>query len=136
MSKELISHNRPVFDQLHPGIPRMAAGLVAWFVLVAWVFFDRQGVVGLSLAMVTVLLGVVGLLLRALYLVWQRHQPAHARHSTKPAFRDWSAGHFAVWDSKLHGGQAAIQILLPIAAGAFGLTALGIVFLICASTAS
>src|SRR6185437_10776835 len=65
---ELINHNRPVFDQLHPSVPMMAAGLVAWFVLAAWVFFDRQGVIGLSLAIVTVLFGVVGLLLD--YLGW------------------------------------------------------------------
>jgi hypothetical protein len=136
MSKELITHNRPVFDQLHPHVPKVAAGLVAWFVLAAWVFFDRQSAVGLSLAIVTMLLLVAGLLLGALSLVWRRYRPADARHPTKLPFRDWSIGHFAVWDGKLHGGQAAIQILLPIAAAAFGLTALGIVFLICASTAS
>ena len=41
MSRELVAHNRPVFDQLHPNIYRAAAGLVAWFALAAWVLFDR-----------------------------------------------------------------------------------------------
>jgi hypothetical protein len=51
------------------------------------------------------------------------------------SFHDWRIGDFAVWDSKLHGMHAAIDMLLPLAAVAFGLTALGIVFLICASAA-
>jgi hypothetical protein len=136
MTRELANHNRATFEQLHPAVPKMAAGLVAWFVLMAWVFFDRQSVVGLPLAFVTLLFVVVGLLLGAVYLVWQRHRPAHTRHPNEILFRDWSTGNFAVWDGKLHGGQAAIQILLPIAAAAFGLTAIGIVFLICANAAS
>jgi hypothetical protein len=36
----------------------------------------------------------------------------------------------------VRGTDAAIDLLLPLAAVAFGLTAIGIVFLICASTAS
>jgi hypothetical protein len=37
--------------------------------------------------------------------------------------------------SKLRGTDAAIDMLLPLAAVAFGLTGIGIVFLICASFA-
>ncbi len=54
---------------------------------------------------------------------------------TKPSFRDWRTGDFAVWGSRLHGTHAAIDMLLPLAAVAFGLTAIGIVFLIVASGA-
>jgi hypothetical protein len=43
---------------------------------------------------------------------------------------------FAVWGTKLRSMHAAIDMLLPLAGVAFGLTAIGIVFLICASTAS
>jgi hypothetical protein len=44
-------------------------------------------------------------------------------------------GDFAVWGSKLHGTDAAIDMLLPLAAVAFGLTAIVIIFLIAAATA-
>ena len=44
-------------------------------------------------------------------------------------------GDFAVWGAKLRGAHAAIDMLLPLAAVAFGLTAIGIVFLVCASLA-
>ena len=53
----------------------------------------------------------------------------------KTSFHDWRTGDFAVWGSKLHGTDAAIDMLLPLAAVAFGLTAIGIVFLIAAATA-
>jgi hypothetical protein len=86
--------------------------------------------------MVSVLLLVAVLLPWSLSLVWQRYQREYPRHPNKISFHDWRSGDFAVWDSKLRGTHAAIDMLLPLAAVAFGLTALGIVFLICASAAS
>jgi hypothetical protein len=135
MARELVPHNRPVFDQLHPNVYRAAAGLVALFVLAAWGLFDRQHDIRLPLAMVSVLLLVAVLLPWSLSLVWQRHQTADQRHPNKTSFRNWKMGDFAVWGSRLRGTHAAIDMLLPLAAVAFGLTAIGIVFLICASVA-
>src|SRR5882757_6473931 len=135
MTRELVPHNRPVFDQLHPLVYKAAVGLVALFVLAAWILFDRQNDIGLPLAMASVLLVVAVLLPWSLSLVWQRHQMADQSHS-KISFHDWKIGDFAVWGARLRGTHAAIDMLLPLAAVAFGLTALGIVFLICASTAS
>jgi hypothetical protein len=59
----------------------------------------------------------------------------YQRHPNKTSFHDWKSGDFAVWGSKLNGMHAAIDVLLPLAAVAFGLTAIGIVFLICANSA-
>ena len=134
MSRELVPHNRPIFDQLHPNVYKAAVGLVALFVLAAWILFDRQNDIGLPLAIVSVLLLVAVLLPWSLSLVWQRHQ-MDQRVPNIP-FREWKIGDFAVWGSKLRSTDAAIDMLLPLAAVAFGLTALGIVFLICASAAS
>ena len=134
MSRELVAHNKPVFDQLHPKIYAGAIGLVAWFALAAWILFDRQDDIGLPLAMASVLLFVAVLIPLALALVWRRHH-AHDPHSGAISFRDWRAGDFAVWGARLRGSDAAINMLLPLAAVAFGLTAIGIVFLICAYTA-
>src|SRR5258708_2771847 len=136
MTRELVPHNRPVFDQLHPIVYKAAVGLVAWFALSAWILFDHQNDIGLPLAMVSVLLLIAVLLPWSLSLVWQKHQMARQRHPEKISFRDWKNDDFPVWGSKLRGMHAAIDMLLPLAAVAFGLTALGIVFLICANTAS
>jgi hypothetical protein len=136
MAKELVPLNRPVFDQVHPNIYAAAVGLVAWFAIAAWILFDRKNDIALPLARVSVLLLVAVLLPWSLSLVWQRHQAADQRHPNRIPFHDWRIGDFAVWDSKLRSSQAAIDMLLPLAAVAFGLTALGIVFVISASSAS
>jgi hypothetical protein len=136
MTRELVAHNKPVFDQLHPAIYGAAVGLVAWFALAAWILFDRQSDIELPLVMVSVLFLVAVLVPWALSLVWKRHGMPHEPPPAKISFRDWRAGDFAAWGSRLHGTHAAIDMLLPLAAVAFGLTAIGIVFLICANAAS
>ena len=136
MSRDLVGHNRPVFDQLHPRIYGAAVGLIAWFVLAAWVFFDRQNDIGFLLAIVTVLLLVAVLLPWSMSLIWKKYRMPYQRHPQQVPFRDWRVGDLAVWDNKLRGTHAAIDMLLPFAAVAIGLTAIGIIFLICANNAS
>ncbi len=136
MTREIVLHNRPVFDQIHPNIYRAAVGLVAWFAVAAWILFDRQSDIGLLLGMVSVLLLVAVLLPWSLSLVWKRHAKPDRPSPDKTSFHEWRTADFAVWGSKLHGTQAAIDMLLPLAAVAFGLTAIGVVFLICARAAS
>jgi hypothetical protein len=43
----------------------------------------------------------------------------HERHPNSISLRDWRPGDFAVWGRWLHGTQAAIDMLLPLAAAAF-----------------
>jgi hypothetical protein len=129
MPRELVAHNKPVFDQFHPRIYGAAIGLVAWFALAAWILFDRQDDIGLPLAMASLLLFVAVLIPLALALVWRRYH-ARDRQPGAISFRDWLAGDFAVWGSRLRATDAAIDLLLPLAAVAFGLTAIGIVFLV------
>jgi hypothetical protein len=140
MERDLVDHNKPVFDHLHSNIYAAAVSLVVWFALAAWLFFDRRfgrpSEVALQLTMVSVLFFVAVLLLWSLSQVWKRHRMPHDAHSPKTSFRDWRGGDFAVWGSKVHGKDAAIDMLLPFAAVAFGLTAIGIVFLIDASLAT
>ena len=135
MARELVAHNKPVFDHLHPRVYKAAIGLVVWYVLAAWLLFDRKDDIGLLLAMVSVLLLVAVLIPLSLAFVWKRHGLPHQRHPHQLSVHDWSVGDFAVWGARIHSRHAAIDMLLPLAAVAFGLTALGVVFLICASLA-
>jgi len=130
MSRELVAHNRPVFDHLHPKIYGAAAGLVAWFALMAWVLFDRSGDATESLIFVSVLFLVAVLLPAVMSLVWRKYQMPHERHPQPASLHDWRAGDFEVWGAKLRGTDAAIDVLLPLMAVSFGLTAIGIVFVI------
>ena len=130
MSRELLAHNKPVFDHLHPRIYGAAVGLIAWFALMAWVLFDRSGDISLSLTFVSVLFLVAVLLPWSLSLVWKKYQMPFERHPQAASFREWRDGDFEVWGATLHGTHAAIDALLPLIAVSFGLTAIGIVFVI------
>ena len=131
--------NRPVLEHIHPWIYAIAVGLVAWFALSAWALFDhgfgRPNEVSLSLTMVSVLFLVAVALPWTLSLVWKKYRMPDERHSSGAPIRDWSLGDFPVWGGKIKGSHAAIDVLLPLAAVAFGLTAIGIVFLTEASLA-
>jgi len=46
------------------------------------------------------------------------------------SFRAWATSNFETGQDRLSGAQAAVHILLPIAAAALGMTAFGIIFFI------
>lgn len=60
----------------------------------------------------------------------QFHGSNRGPHLKSMSLRDWEAGEFKVWGAELHGSRAAIDVLLPLMAVSFGLTAIGIVFVI------
>jgi hypothetical protein len=114
----------------HPLVYKAAAGLVAWFVVAAWVLFDRQRDTELPLVMVSVLLLIAILIPYSLWRVWRRDQEPRSVRENAGTFSDWAFGQVQVWQSQLKGTDAMIDMLLPLAAVAFGLTALGIVFVL------
>jgi hypothetical protein len=133
MSRDLVAHNRPVFDQLHPRVYGAAVGLIAWFALMAWALFYRGGQTGLALAFVTLLFVVAILLNWTLSLIGRADR---TEHDVEPAsFHDWRSGDFAVWGARLRASHAAIDVLLPLIAVSVGLTAIGIVFVIVRASA-
>lgn len=134
---------KPVLERIHPWIYAIAVGLVAWFALAAWILFDHgfghRSEVSLPLTMMSLLFLVAVLLPWTLARVWMRHRMPHEGnegHLSEAALRDWGLRDFSVWGGKIKGSHAAIDVLLPLAAVAFGLTAIGIVFLIEARFAS
>lgn len=146
MSNNHLDHHDPahpgkiVFDRIHPRIYAIAVGLVAWFALAAWILFDhglgQRGEVSLPLAMMSFLFLMAVLLPWTLSRVWVRHRMREEGEPSDAGLRDWGLRDFSVWGAKIKGSHAAIDVLLPLAAVAFGLTAIGIVFLIEARFAS
>ena len=123
-------HNRPVNDELHPLIYRAIIGLTIWLVLSVWALFSRGAYTGLTLSVITVffiiLLGIPVLL----WLTWRRNIDPNERHGYVAPFGEWVSYPFVTWTGGISGSEAATQILLPIAAVAFGMTIFGLVFLI------
>jgi hypothetical protein len=116
---------RPVQDGLHPYVYRAIVALTIWLVFSVWALFDRGAGVALNLLIVTVFFVVAVGVPSLIALTRRRNLDERPAQSTR--FRDWAAGEFATGTGPLSGRAAAMQILLPIAAVAIGMTIFGLV---------
>ena len=124
-----VPRDRAVYDGLHPVVWRAIVALALWLVVSAWVFFGGADYDGITLAVVTGLFVVAIGIPVLLWRTWQRRAD-HSEDAPTPSFRDWRSGEFATWTGRHAASGAAIETLLPIAAVAFGMTAIGLVFVL------
>jgi hypothetical protein len=112
-------------DKLPPLIYLAIVGLVAWMALAAW-GFAGPGYADVALTVVT---GFLVIVIAIPFILW-RVSLAHddVSDKTKIGFRDWASGQFETWQERVKGSNAAVEIILPIAAAAIGMTAFAIVF--------
>lgn len=128
-------------DQLHPRLYTAIVGLTAWFVLSIWIFAG-VGVTDYLLFVVSGFLFTVVALSAILKRVSRADavdngtdgttDPTVADPTPRPArsFHDWAIGNFRTWTGSITGREAAAQMLLPLAVPAFGMTLIGILYLI------
>lgn len=124
---------RSVSSSLHQWVYAALIALALWFVLWIW-SFAGAGVTDYLLSIVSGFILVVAVLTFILSRVGHNY-PAVGPDKAKAdkqseSFRDWATSHFDTDAGRLRGFQAATQILLPIGAAAFGMTAFGIIFMI------
>jgi hypothetical protein len=131
MGSNQIRHNRPVSTALHPRVYEALVALTFWLIVNVWLFFGARDYAELNLAVVSGFLLMALAIPIVIWMTWRSHtaQP----NSERIGFQDWQAGDFDTWQSRLSGREAAIQVLLPIAAVALGMTAFGISFYIASS---
>lgn len=111
-------------DTLHPLVHKAMVGLAAWVVLAAWGFFADRGYIFLTLCVVTWLVIVAVVLPTTLARIGQR-DPRRARANSR--FRDWIHSDFALWEGRMKGSVAAIEIFIPLMAVVIGMTLFAIV---------
>ena len=119
---------REVTDTLHPRVYALAIGFALWFALAVW-SFAGAGVTDYLLFIVSGFVVVVVALQLILSRVG-RGNGATTGEGETPPLRDCAAWDFDTWAGRLSGAQAAMQILLPMAAAAVGMTAIGIIYYI------
>jgi hypothetical protein len=130
MDTSSIAHNRPVSQRLHPFVYKAICALAVVFLLGVWEFAGDE-YTGYLIAV------VAGLVFGALvlpFILW-RMRRSHRDRSTaeesdapeKETLGDWAAGDFQGWQDREKAGNAAVEVLLPIAAVAFGMVAFSIV---------
>jgi hypothetical protein len=125
-----------VSSRLHPLIYRIAIGLAVWLLTSAWWFFDGPGYIKLVLGMISVLVTMAIGIPYALSRAYAHNAAPETDAPRRPqTFAAWLHGGFDTWTGVCRSATAAIEILLPIGAVAFGMTAFGIVFLIARSGA-
>ena len=104
---------------LHPRVYTLMMGLAGWLVLSVWIFSG----VGSTDYLLTIVSGFIFIAVTLPFILSRLRRP----DSEGPSFRTWGSGDFDTWTGRLRGSHAATEILLPIAAVAFGMTAFGIV---------
>jgi hypothetical protein len=128
---------RPTSNRLHPAVYGILIALAAWFALAVW-SFAGGGVTDYLLFIVSGFIFVAV----ALPFILSRVGHDEAAHEAEeqerdaPSLPDWAASNYETWTGPLSGAEAATQILLPIAAGAVGMTVIGIIFLIAEHSAA
>jgi hypothetical protein len=118
--------DRPITDRMHPGIYVAMIGLLSLYAVSVWVLFGGDSYNDLTFAVVTGLFVVAISIPAALWLSWRRNSGSDAVDEGR--FRDWASGDFEMLTGRFKGAKAGVEALLPIAAVAIGLLALGIIF--------
>ncbi|WP_159589421.1 hypothetical protein [Chelativorans xinjiangense] len=109
---------------LHPGVYRAVVGLTALYVLAVWYGFSGREYTDYLLFVVTAFLAFcVGLASTAGRL--QRQHPS-ARPASRDSFERWAKTYVDVADKPVKGYIATVEILLPLAAVAFGMLAFAV----------
>jgi hypothetical protein len=135
MGTELQPRDPPVSDHLHPLVYIAIMALAAWFAIAAW-GFATDGYTDYLLAVVSGFILIAVGLPYALSRIWRKTHPREAVDQDRKSFGEWASGQFATWQDRTSGANAAVEVLLPIAVAAFGMTAFGIVLHIAAHSAA
>lgn len=137
MGKDFIRQNRRLSHRLHPRVYTAMAMLAGWIAVAVWAF-GTDSYSDYLLAIVSGFIFIVVALAYVLSRVGTRDPGAppreRARETERESFRDWALGEFDTWQDRVSASNAAVEILLPMAAIAFGMTAIGVVYLIVHST--
>ena len=127
------SASRTVTSSLHPRVYTILIGLALWMALWVWSFVGGDEA-DYILFIVTGLIVVVVALQLVLMRVRRADKPVDADNGADdsmdgvPSFHQWAQGEFEAERGRLRAVEAALLILLPIAAAAIGMMAFGIEF--------
>ena len=127
MSTSPGSRNPPLLDHMHPIVYAALFGLLLWFILSVWQFAG-DGYADYLLVIVSGFVFIAAALPGILWWLWSKNRRPDTAQGESETLRAWAAGEIDTWQDRVKGTNAAIEMLLPIAAIAFGMTAFGIVF--------
>jgi hypothetical protein len=116
----------PHSEYLHPLIYKALVVFVVWMVVAAW-GFSGGGDSRLVLTAVSLFLFVAVGLPLILWRISRRGRNAGLGAGTPVSFSTWLRCRLGTWQGEMSGTDAALQVILPLAAAAVGMTALVLV---------
>lgn len=111
-------------DRIHPLLYIVLVGLALWFVVSAWAFAGDE-YTDYLLVVVTGLVFIAVLIPAVIWSIWRSHP--HEGGWTGEPFKFWAASELRIWQDRVKARDAMIEILLPVAAVAFGLLIFAII---------
>ena len=125
MGRKIYRPSVRITDRPHPGLYMIIVLLAVWFVLSAWAFAGGA-YTDYLLAVASGLIAIAIAIPAALWRIW-RHHP-HEEEEPSGSLRAWAASsEFRTWQDRVKAKYAAVEILLPVAAVAFGMSIFAIV---------
>jgi hypothetical protein len=124
--RQIVRHNRPVFEHLHPRVYLAIGGLVLWFIASAW-SFAASAYADYLLVVVSGFMLIAMAIPLVLWWTWHRNREHNGARDNRQSFHDWVSGEFDIGHERIRSSEAVIEILLPLAAVAFGMSIFAIV---------
>jgi hypothetical protein len=125
MAQQLVPRQQPATSELHPLVYAAIVGLALWYVLSVWLLFGAE-YAGLPIVVGMLVLMATGVPL-LIWLSWRRFMGADATRSQCGTFGQWCTREMEIGQGKISARDAAIQVLLPLAAVSFGITVFGLI---------
>jgi hypothetical protein len=114
-------------DRVHPRVYKAMVGLAVMWIVATLAFWVDASQTGDAFLFAVVLIVVAVAIPLALMRIGRHSQGAGFERAAGGSFRDWQRGELSVWGSRLRASEAAVQILLPLAAVAIGMLVFAIV---------
>jgi hypothetical protein len=122
MNKEF----RPVSHRLHPWVYAAIAGMALCYLVAVWVGFAGSAYTDYLLTIASFfVLGSLALPFIA-WRVWRSNRGKSGSRHERGSFSRWAKGEVDIGQGHVRGATATIEILLPLAAVAFGMLAFAI----------
>jgi hypothetical protein len=116
-----------VVKGLHPAVYMALVGLTLWLGVAIW-GFGYDGQTDYLLAIVSGFLFIAVAIPSTLALMVHSQKSLDKQKSSGEAsLREWMTGSFDTWQDRVKGSNATVEVLLPMAAIAIGMTAFAIV---------
>jgi hypothetical protein len=128
MSHHSASDSHSISNGLHPRIYSIMVALAVWFILWAWIGFGDASGVDYLLAVITAFFTVAISLQTLAGRQWHNHRlwmPKITRD-----FDEWIHGDFDTGSGRVPARDAAVEVLLPLAAAALSMMGFAILALV------